>query len=33
MYRVKGHFREQIVVRYFTDMYDAIDFKDTIDAH
>jgi len=33
MYRVSGYFKEQIIVRYFTDLYDAIDFKDTIDAH
>lgn len=33
MYRVTGYFREQKVVRYFTDVYDAIDFKDIVDAN
>ena len=33
MYRVTGYFREQKVIRYFTDVYDAIDFKDVVDAH
>ena len=32
MYRVTGYFRERKVVRYFTDVYDAIDFKDIVDA-
>ena len=33
MYRVTGYFTEQKVVRYFTDVYDAIDFKDIVDAN
>lgn len=30
MYRVKGYFKHHIVVRYFLDQYDAIEFKDVI---
>ena len=33
MYRVRGYFRDHTVVRYFTDQYDAIEFKDIVDAH
>lgn len=33
MYRVVGYFRNHTVVKYFTDQYDAIDFKDVVDAH
>ena len=33
MYRVTGYFREQKVVKYFTDVYDAIEFKDIVDAN
>ena len=33
MYRVTGYFREQKVVKYFTDIYDAIEFKDIVDAN
>ena len=33
MYRVTGYFRERKVVQYFTDVYDAIDFKDIVDAN
>lgn len=33
MYRIKGYFRDHTVVRYFTDQYDAIEFKDIVDAH
>lgn len=33
MYRVTGYFRNRKVVRYFVDKYDAIDFKDIVDAH
>ena len=33
MYRVTGYFREQKVIRYFTDVYDAIEFKDIVDAN
>ena len=33
MYRVRGYFRDHTVVRYFTDQYDAIEFKDIVDAN
>ena len=33
MYKVTGRFKEHTVVKYFTDLYDAIEFKDTVDAH
>ena len=33
MYKVTGYFREHKVVRNFVDLYDAIDFKDSVDAH
>tara|TARA_B100001109_G_C18623971_1_gene362842 strand:- start:73 stop:564 length:492 start_codon:yes stop_codon:yes gene_type:complete len=33
VFRVTGYFKNQKVVRYFTDLYDAIDFKDNVDAH
>ena len=33
MYRVTGYFKDQKVVRHFVDLYDAIDFKDSVDAH
>jgi hypothetical protein len=33
LYRVTGYFKDQKIVRYFIDVYDAIDFKDTVDAH
>ena len=33
MYRVKGYFRDHTVVRYFINQYDAIEFKDIVDAH
>ena len=33
MYRVTGYFREQKVVKYFIDIYDAIEFKDIVDAN
>jgi hypothetical protein len=33
MYKVKGYFRDNTVSRYFIDKYDAIDFKDTVDAN
>jgi len=33
MYRVKGYFKDHTVVRYFIDQYDAIEFKDIVDAH
>ena len=33
MYQVKAYFRDHTVVKYFTDQYDAIDFRDTVDAH
>ena len=33
MFRVTGYFKNRKVVRYFTDLYDAIDFRDSVDAH
>lgn len=33
MYRIKAYFKNQVVVRYFVDQYEAIDFRDTVDAH
>ncbi|HAI56797.1 MAG TPA: hypothetical protein DCM04_02590 [Saprospirales bacterium] len=33
MYRVTGYFRDNKVTRSFTDLYDAIDFRDIVDAH
>jgi len=33
MIRVSGYFRDYKVVRYFTCVYDAIDFKDIVDAN
>lgn len=33
MYKVTGHFKKHKVVRRFVDLYDAIDFKDNVDAH
>ena len=33
MYKVTGSFKEHTVVKYFTDLYDAIEFKDNVDAH
>lgn len=33
MYKVKGYFRDHEITQYFIDKYEAIDFKDTIDAH
>jgi len=33
VYRVTGYFKDQKVVRHFVDLYDAIDFKDSVDAH
>ena len=33
MYRVTGYVKDQKVVRHFVDLYDAIDFKDSVDAH
>ena len=33
MIRVSGYFRDHKVVRYFTCVYDAIDFKDILDAN
>tara|TARA_A100000164_G_C21381193_1_gene528721 strand:- start:36 stop:527 length:492 start_codon:yes stop_codon:yes gene_type:complete len=33
MYKVTGRFKEHTVVKYFTDLYDAIEFKDNVDAH
>lgn len=33
LYQVKGYFRNHTVTRYFVDVLDAIDFRDTVDAH
>lgn len=33
MYRIKAYFRNHKVVRTFHDLYDAIEFKDLVDAH
>ena len=33
LYRVSGYFRDHTVVKYFVDKYDAIDYKDIVDAH
>jgi hypothetical protein len=33
MYKVVGYFRNHKVVRYFADRYDAIDFKEVVEAH
>lgn len=33
MYKVKGYFRDHEITQYFIDKYEAIDFKDTVDAH
>ena len=33
LYQVKAYFRDRTVVKYFVDKYDAIDFRDTVDAH
>ena len=33
MYKVTGYFKDNKVTRSFVDVYDAIDFRDTIDAH
>lgn len=33
MYRVSAYFKNYKVVQYFVDQYDAIDFKDTMDAN
>lgn len=33
MYKITAYFRNHKVVRTFHDLYDAIDFKDLVDAH
>ena len=33
MYKVTAYFRDKKVVRAFIDLYDAIDFRDSVDAH
>jgi len=33
MYRITGYFKEHKVVKYFDDIYDAIDFRDVVDAN
>ena len=33
MYKVAAYFKNQTVVKYFVDQNEAIDFRDTVDAH
>ena len=33
MYRVTGYFKDKKVVQNFVNLYDAIDFRDIVDAH
>ena len=33
MYKVTGYFKNEKVVQYFIDKYDAIDFRDIVDAN
>ena len=33
MYRVKAYFKDSVVARKFYDLYDAIEWKDSADAH
>ena len=33
MYKITGYFRDKKVVKVFVDLYDAIDFRDSVDAH
>jgi hypothetical protein len=33
MYKVTAYFKDQKIVKYFLNLYDAIDFRDTADAH
>ena len=33
MYKVKAEFKNHSLVRYFMNQYDAIDFRDSVDAH
>ena len=33
MYKVTGYFRDNKVTKSFTNLYDAIDFRDVVDAH
>ena len=33
MYRVIGYFKSYKIVKYFDDRFDAIDFKDIVDAN
>ena len=33
MYKVTGYFRDNKVTKSFTDLYDAIEFRDVVDAH
>jgi len=33
MYKITAYFRDKKVVRAFVDLYDAIDFRDSVDAH
>jgi len=33
MYKVTAYFKDKKIVRRFYDLYDAIDYRDTVDAH
>jgi len=33
VYQVKAYFKDKTIIKYFIDQYDAIDFRDTVDAH
>ena len=33
MYKVTAYFKDKKVVKVFVDLYDAIDFRDVVDAH
>ena len=33
MYKVTAYFKDKKVVKVFVDLYDAIDFRDIVDAH
>jgi len=33
MYRIKGYFKDHTITRVFEDLYDAIDYRDVVDAN
>ena len=33
MYKITAYFKDQKIIKQFYDVYDAIEFKDTVDAH